>query len=340
MSAARTGRVSGPRISLLGETPSFRGRRVDGGLRGAVLLTEHWKQADGGGGGSGRQHTWTNPTFPHTQQVACPVRPWPSGGVRLDAAWCGGIKRSAGAVIDWGKGWRPFWGLPGFRTGWRERGSWGRMWSVRGHSGIRGGHTRGQGRAATDGATTTQANHAQVLGAAREGRPALRAGVLWQRHAGRFSDTTSIFTEGPWLLSSCLSPRGARRQDVEEVVEDWCAANWLRGQEGSLAEVRHLHTVHRNLRVLLVLKPHQQLWEDRSNHRLTTHTVNSTHLLIRWIHYRRQQIVTEGVEPHQPEEHIRYQANVKEAFWRASGKWNGHRAECIKNAGKRGVCVT
>lgn len=118
---------------------------------------------------------------------------------------------------------------------------------------VRGIGGQGGVGSASCGAAAAQAHHAQVLGAAQEGGGTLSARILGQRHAGRLSHAPSLPMRAR-LLNPRRGPRRAGRQDVEEVVQDGGAAHRLGGQEGALTEMRHLHAVHGDLRVLLVLK--------------------------------------------------------------------------------------
>ena len=120
-------------------------------------------------------------------------------------------------------------------------------------------------------ATGAQTDHAKVLGAARvglamEGVRELHPGG----HARRVPQGGPGVPPAPWRLAP-LARRGAGRQDVEEVVQDGGPAHGLGGQEGALAEQRHLHAVHRDLRVLLALT------QGTHTHTVIHHTHTHTH---------------------------------------------------------------
>lgn len=107
VAATCTSGVSGARISLLGETSPLRGRRVDGGVRRAVLLPEKRQEADRGRGGSpGGQYGWSNTTVPHAQKAAGPVRWRSGGGELLHGAGDDGVEIRAGVLVDGGEGGR------------------------------------------------------------------------------------------------------------------------------------------------------------------------------------------------------------------------------------------
>lgn len=110
--------------------------------------------------------------------------------------------------------------------------------------GVCGLHRRRVRNVSGCGSTTTaQAAEPQVLSAALRRRPICQLGppgILKQRHAGR-------------RFAGFRSSGGARRQDVQEVVQNRSAANGRGTEHRTLAEQGHFHAVHRNIRVFIVL---------------------------------------------------------------------------------------